>query len=317
MMHILRAAATAALAGALLLTVPGSSQAVADDAPVPASSSGLGVFARLGDLDVAEAYAAYPEGPARITVETVELDDLGTVQQVTATASGDDERGRSAAEAGVESARLGIGDMALRTGHIRAGCSTGLGAAPVGAVSLGDVVLGVPSGTDMTFAETPAPNTTLLLPDGLGRVVLNEQIAEDDGSLTVNAFHLTLAEGELTLGSANCGTRTGIATLTGVAHEADDGTADSGAAPAGVAGVRFEVVDEAGLVLGSCATGAAGRCGVDFVPRDDMDAYVCVADVPDGYVMPDADAVCSGPYRVAAGEEVVMGHPSELERDAG
>ncbi|WP_326598296.1 choice-of-anchor P family protein [Streptomyces sp. NBC_01803] len=318
MMHILRAAATAALTGALLLTVSGSARAQADDTPVPASSSGLGVFARLGDVDVAEAYAAYPEGPARITVETVELGTLGAAHNVTATASGDDRRGRSAAEAGVESARLDLGETVLRTGHIRAGCSTGLGAAPVGAVALGDAVFSLPAEPDVTLAEAPAPNTTLELP-GLGRVVLNEQITEADGSLTVNAFHLTLAEGELTLGSTNCGTRTETVTLTGVAHDADtdtdtDTTAADGAEPTGVAGVQFEIVDGTGLVLGGCVTGAAGRCGVDFVPEDGADVYVCVTDVPDGYVMPTADEVCSGPYRVAAGDDVVMGRPFELKR---
>ncbi|MGK5532390.1 choice-of-anchor P family protein [Streptomyces sp. URMC 129] len=314
MMHILRATATATLAGALLLTVSGSTQALAgDETPVPASSSGLGVFARLGTLDLAEAYAAYPEGPSRISVESVDLGDLGEVQNVTATASGDDERGRSAAEAGVGGAHLDLGTTALRTGHIRAGCSTGLGAAPVGAVSLGDVAFALPAGQSMTLSETPAPNTTLELPDDLGRVVLNEQITEADGSLTVNAFHLTLGDGELTLGSVNCGTRTETATLTGVAHDADNVAAD-GAEPAGVADVGFEIVDETGLVLGSCVTGTSGRCGVDFVPEDGVDTYVCVADVPDGYEMPPADAVCSGPYQVAAGDEVTMGRAFELER---
>jgi hypothetical protein len=53
----------------------------------------------------------------------------------------------------------------------------------------------------------PAPNTTINL--ALAKVVFNEQISNPDGSLTVNAVHITLnalvGTGDVILAQAKCG----------------------------------------------------------------------------------------------------------------
>jgi hypothetical protein len=295
--------------------LPGAAVAAAAPASATGSSSGLGVYARVAGVDVAEAQAAYPEGPARVRIASVDLGAMGGVHGVTASVSGDPAAGIARAEASVERVDLAAGPAGLRTGAIGADCVAGPDGRPEARVSLENAVVTVPGHDETRLAGTPAPNTVVTLPDGLGRVVLNERITEADGSLTVNAIHLTITrkdggpDDEVTLAGANCrggdGTAT-LATLTGAAAGSDtDGR--------GVAGVGFEVVDDTGTVAGRCTTDASGRCDVPFRPAAGRRYHVCVSEVPPPYAMPPRNAVCSGPYDVAEGESVAMARPFLLD----
>jgi hypothetical protein len=66
-------------------------------------------------------------------------------------------------------------------------------------------LLGTP--LPIALATAPAPNQGLTVPN-IASVVLNEQINNPDGSLTVNALHITLLGGNLAdiiVGSVTCG----------------------------------------------------------------------------------------------------------------
>lgn len=214
-------AAGAWLATAVTLLLVGGALAAATDATTasaapadtvaPGSSSALGLSSTLGGVDVAEAHAHYPEGPLRVTVDSVEVGAAaseggpsGTALTATASVTGDDTTGQTAARAGVEALTLDLGGGTLTTGPVSADCSAGPGQATTGLVSLTDAGLTLPGRDPLTFDQAPAPDTVVHLPDGLGRVVLNEQFAGADGALTVNALRLETPDGELTLGSAGC-----------------------------------------------------------------------------------------------------------------
>ena len=99
----------------------------------------------------------------------------------------------------------------LRVSTLTTTCTATPGGSPAGKVEIQSAQLGA-----VKLPEAPAPNTKLDIPGAvpggpaLGTLVLNEQIPNSDGSLTVRAAHLSIAQGplgttEAVLGSATCG----------------------------------------------------------------------------------------------------------------
>jgi hypothetical protein len=99
----------------------------------------------------------------------------------------------------------------LNVGTLTTTCTATPGGSPAGKVEIVSAQLGA-----VKLPETPAPNTKLDIPGAvpggpaLGTLVLNEQVPNSDGSLTVRAAHLSIAQGplgttEAILGSATCG----------------------------------------------------------------------------------------------------------------
>lgn len=209
----LATAVTLLLVGGALATATGTTPASAApaDTVAPGASSALGLSSTLGGFDIAEARASYPEGPLRDAVDSVEVGTAaradaasGVALGATAGVTGDDTTGETAARAGIAELTLRLGGGALTTGPVSVDCSAGPGRAPTGAASLTEAGLALPGHDPLTFDEAPAADTVVSLPDGLGRVVLNEWIVGADGALTVNALRLETADGELTLGTATC-----------------------------------------------------------------------------------------------------------------
>lgn len=93
-------------------------------------------------------------------------------------------------------------------------CTAAPGGTPAGKVEILGAQLG-----DTKLPVTPEPNTTVEIPGpvpggpALGKLVLNEQVKNADGSLTVYAAHLNVQRGPLgsidgILGAATCGNAT-------------------------------------------------------------------------------------------------------------
>jgi hypothetical protein len=311
-------AAAAALAGSAFLTVPGAAQAQGPQfGPDPGASSGTGIAADLGEIYETRAKAAHPDGPGQVEINSVEIGGIGDATTVFANASGEDADGSTMAEAGLADLGVEMDGIALNTGPLSASCTAAPGEDPTADVNIDDAFLRLPGMPDEVFASDPEPNTTIELPSGMGRIVLNEQKTGDDGSMVVNAVHVYVEDGtsayygDMTVGTASCLAGEAPAdagTLTGAAEEAGSGH--------GVDGVVFEVVDQQGNVMGNCATGSGGTCSVDGLEPGRAYAYVCVAEVPEPYAMPASNVICSGPYDVEAGETTTMRQPFTLETDS-
>jgi len=116
---------------------------------------------------------------------------------------------------------LGTGLATLRADAIFAQCTASSTGAPTGSATLANAQVFVLGNTPITLAGAPAPNQGANVPP-LANIVLNEQITNPDGSLTVNALHVTLLPAvpgpplaEVIVGSVTCGPNipTGIGDL--------------------------------------------------------------------------------------------------------
>jgi hypothetical protein len=113
--------------------------------------------------------------------------------------------------------RAGMGRPAatgLAATTLKTTCTTAPGGTPAGKVEILGGRLG-----DTKLVAAPAPNTTVDIPGpvpggpALGKLVLNEQVKNADGSLTLYAAHLNVERGplgstEAVLGAATCGNAT-------------------------------------------------------------------------------------------------------------
>lgn len=142
------------------------------------------------------------------TTVSVPADPLVTTGVLNASTEGDPEAGTSTATGSVADvdvlpSPLGVTPSAISADLVSATCN----ATPDG--ETGSVVLtnAQINGTDLVDS-TPGPNTDITV-NGLASVVLNEQIENADGSLTVNAVRVKLGNdgsvADLILGSATCG----------------------------------------------------------------------------------------------------------------
>ncbi|CCH28481.1 choice-of-anchor P family protein [Actinosynnema sp. NPDC047251] len=188
-------------------------------AAAPGDASAAGVRAGLSLLG-GEALAAGPfaaataDGPTTGTFAGVALPDLLATGVITTAASRDEGTGAVGSRASTADVRLDL--LASVTGGISAtAVEAGCSATQKGVAGTTELV-GLDLGRLGEVDARPAPNTVVdveLLGVDIARIVLNEQTADPDGGLTVNAVHLSLlggvlgsiGTGDVVLSSATCG----------------------------------------------------------------------------------------------------------------
>ncbi len=191
--------------------------APASAAPGDASAHGARLDLSLLGRDAVSAgpfAAAVADGPTTNAFAAVEVPDVLRTGVINASASRDDKTGGVGSWASTADVRLALLD------GVTGGVSAELVEAECAATQKGVVgkaqLVGLDLGGLGEVDAEPAPNTTLevdLLGVDIAKIVLNEQVRNADGSLTVNALHLTLVggalgsigSGDLVLSSATCG----------------------------------------------------------------------------------------------------------------
>ncbi|WP_103528265.1 choice-of-anchor P family protein, partial [Streptomyces sp. SM12] len=172
-----------------------------------ATGTGLRLVSTTPAADVTEARSALADGPGKDTTARISLDGLGwatVVYAETHTAA----TGAVDATAGAGSLRVDLGAVTLSGGAVDARCVARADGSTEGDASLVDARLHPGLLPAIPLDRTPEPNTVVELPEELGTMVLNEQLQEDDGALTVNALRLELTgpdnPAELVVGSVRC-----------------------------------------------------------------------------------------------------------------
>ncbi|SDD72129.1 choice-of-anchor P family protein [Actinokineospora iranica] len=192
--------ATALVTGAVPASAePGDSSAYAADVSVRVHHG--------PSLDLGPLAASAADGPVTARHATVTAPGVLTTGLVSSGAARDDATGAVHAEASLTDVRLILGQLG-KIGAVKVVCDA-TQSGTTGATSLTHVAL-----PGVSVAANPEPNTTLAAPPGpipasLVSVVFNEQIHNDDGSLTINGVHLRLTpelgSGDIILGRATCG----------------------------------------------------------------------------------------------------------------
>ncbi|MDQ3404225.1 MAG: choice-of-anchor P family protein [Actinomycetota bacterium] len=193
-------AAVALLVGAMPAhAAPGDGSAYAADVDL--------TLAKAPTIRVGPLAPSSTEGRTSAELASLAVPGVVSAGVVTSAVGRDESTGIVRAKATLDNVELTMADMG-NIGWIEAGCESTTDGNN-GWTTLGDVRL-----ADAVVASNPAPNTTMRIPSGpvpspLVTVVFNEQIRNDDGSLTVNAMHIKpnvmLGEGEVILGRAQCG----------------------------------------------------------------------------------------------------------------
>jgi hypothetical protein len=140
------------------------------------------------------------------SLPSITIPFIGSAGALTSHVAQDTAAGTESATASTASISLGTlpgGGSIASAGAISATC-TATSSGVTGSSNFATL-----SAVGVTIPLNPGPNTALTIPL-LGSLVLNEQITNPDGSLTVNAFHLKVLPvfaggGDLILGSATCG----------------------------------------------------------------------------------------------------------------
>jgi hypothetical protein len=204
-------AALAAVGALLLGAVPASA------APGDASSYGVKLALSLLGSPAAAAgpfAAANAGGPTTNTFVSVELPAVLKTGAINTSASRDDESGAVYAKASTADVRVDL--LKSITGGISASLVEADCEATQKGLSGKAKLVGVDLGKLGVVNSDPAPNTKVdidLIGVDIAQVTFNEQIANADGGLTVNAVHLRLiggvlgsvGTGDLVLSSATCG----------------------------------------------------------------------------------------------------------------
>lgn len=178
-----------------------------------------GVITRDGlDLDTGVLAKSSTSGPATASVVDVPL--RGVVNAQAITSSTDRTATTVSARAAIVDLRLPVLAAALGATPsvqvLRAKC-TGTGMGSAGSSEIAGVSLGRLGNVPITGA----PNQTIDVPQ-VARIVINEQVKDRDGSITVTALHVTLLGGSVTgklgsgdirLASATCGVGSGTPTI--------------------------------------------------------------------------------------------------------
>ncbi|MFE9746301.1 choice-of-anchor P family protein [Saccharothrix saharensis] len=206
-----RRAAVAGLAAVAALVV---AAAPASAAPGDASAHGARLDLSLPGRDAVSAgpfAAAGANGPTTGTFATVDLPAVLRTGVLDTSASRDDKTGGVGSWASTADVRLDL--LAKVTGGLSAELVEAECAATQKGVLGKAKLVGLDLGRLGEVGSEPAPNTAVtadLLGADVARVVLNEQVRNGDGSLTVNALHVTLlggplGSGDLVVSSATCG----------------------------------------------------------------------------------------------------------------
>lgn len=191
--------------------------APASAAPGDGSAYGVKVdVTLLGQpaVHVGPLAAANTAGPTTSTLASATVPGVLTAGVIATEAKRDDNSGAVTAKAttanvGLPLLKTALGDVGIKT--VEAVC-TATQAGVKGSSTLADAKLGSVGTVD----ANPAPNTQVkvaIAGINIATVILNEQIKNDDGSLTVNAIHVkllggvvgSLGSGDVIVSSATCG----------------------------------------------------------------------------------------------------------------
>jgi hypothetical protein len=140
-------------------------------------------------------------GPTSNSVASINAAGVLTTGVATTSATLDDQTGVVHAEAEIAGVGLAAVLLGGKIDTVKAVCDA-TQAGVTGSTTLAGVKI-----PGVSVSATPAPNTTVQLP--ALKIVFNEQIPGGDGSLTVNAVHITLnplvGTGDIVLSQAKCG----------------------------------------------------------------------------------------------------------------
>jgi hypothetical protein len=176
----------------------------ASAAPGDGSAYGVDVSVTLlgaAAVNVGPLAPSNTGGPTEASVASVNAAGLVTTGLVTSQAVLDEETGTVHAQADIANVGVNLGALDGSIGAVNATCDA-TQAGTTGSSTLANV--NIPG---VTVTANPAPNTTINL--ALATITFNEQIQNPDGSLTVNAVHISLnalvGTGDVVLASATCG----------------------------------------------------------------------------------------------------------------
>jgi hypothetical protein len=209
-----RAGLIGLVAAAALLA--GASPASA--APGDGSAFALTVALTLpvtGAVNVGPIAPSNTDGPTSATVASVTVPGVLSTGVLATEAIRDDATGVVHAEASVADVNVGLAGLGS-IGAVESVCDA-TQSGNSGSTTLADVDL-----AGITVGVNPAPNTAITIANPLnpppplpqlpplGQIIFNEQIANPDGSLTVNAVRISLnllsvASGDVIIGQSRCG----------------------------------------------------------------------------------------------------------------
>jgi hypothetical protein len=191
--------------------------APASAAPGDGSAYGVSVDVKLlgqSAVKVGPLAASNTNGPTSNTTVSADVAGILTAGVITTSAVRDDNSGAVTAKASTADVGLPLLKAALGTVSVKAieAVCTATQEGVKGSSTLADAKLGSVGTVD----AGPAPNTQIkvaLGPVNVATLILNEQIKNPDGSLTVNALHLkllggvvgALGSGDVIVSSATCG----------------------------------------------------------------------------------------------------------------
>jgi hypothetical protein len=180
-----KTAGALALAGGVLVASALPAAAASPNRAYGASAGGL-----ISHGPIAEA--TFP-GTSPVTVASASIAGLLTTSVITDTA------GPTSASSTVHRVRAGLGKLvSLTAASVTSSCSfntnTGRVSGTAG-ITNGKVTNGI---TTISLASNPAPNTTVSVP-GIATITLNRQTTALDGTLTVQAIHVSLLGSTQTL----------------------------------------------------------------------------------------------------------------------
>lgn len=154
-----------------------------------------------GPVDVGPLAPASSDGTRTAQLPGIDVDGVLTAGLVTSSAELNEETGGVTARADLTDVGLGLPALSGRIDAVSAACEAG----QHGTHGWSNL-----AGVDLPGVAVPAdpePNTKVALP--MTTVVFNEQVTNDDGSLTVNAVriepHAVSGSGHVVLGQVRCG----------------------------------------------------------------------------------------------------------------
>ncbi|WP_285746883.1 choice-of-anchor P family protein [Lentzea sp. NBRC 105346] len=202
------------LAGAVAIAALLAGAAPASAAPGDASAYGAKLNLTLLSSPAVSAgpfAAADANGPTKNTFVGVDLNGVLKTGVINASASRDDKTGAVQSRASTADVRLDL--LSKATGKITAELVEADCSATQKGVVGSSKLAGVNLGKLGEINAEPAANTKLdvkLLDLPIAEIIFNEQIKNKDGSLTVNAIHVKLLQGnfgtgDIIISSATCG----------------------------------------------------------------------------------------------------------------
>ncbi|QWF79596.1 choice-of-anchor P family protein [Amycolatopsis sp. CA-230715] len=213
--HLRRGGLLAAVVACVALVGAGTAAA----APGDGSAYGLSVNVKLLGADAVKAgpfAAASTNGPTQNTFAGVNLPGILTSGVINTEAKRDDNSGQVDAKA--STANVGLPLLKAALGNVGAKAIEATCVATQKGVTGSSTLVGANFGSLGSIPVTPAANTKLEVKipviGNVATVILNEQIKNPDGSLTVNALHVKLlgsdlagaiGSGDVVISSATCG----------------------------------------------------------------------------------------------------------------